>query len=35
MVSRNVEIRGTQGCALVKDPAWAVNNCRDLGKAQP
>ena len=30
-----VEIRGTQGCALVRDPAWAVGKCRDVAKAQP
>ena len=30
-----VEIRGTQGCALVGDPARAVGECRDLAKAQP
>ena len=27
-----VEIRGTQGCALVGDPA---GECRDVAKAQP
>ena len=30
-----VEIRGTQGCALVGDPARAVGECRDIAKAQP
>ena len=30
-----VEIRGTQGCALVGDPARATGECRDLAKAQP
>ena len=25
-----VEIRGTQGCALVGDPARAVGECRDI-----
>ena len=30
-----VEIRGTQGCALVGDPARAVGECRDVAKAQP
>ena len=25
-----VEIRGTQGWALVGDPAWAVGECRDV-----
>ena len=30
-----VEIRGTQGCALVEDPARAVGECRDVAKAQP
>ena len=30
-----VEIRGTQGCALVGDPARAVGWCRDVAKAQP
>ena len=30
-----VEIRGTQGCALVGDPARAVDECRDVAKAQP
>ena len=30
-----VEIRGTQGCALVRDPARAVGECRDVAKAQP
>ena len=30
-----VEIRGTQGCALVGDPARAVGKCRDVAKAQP
>ena len=29
-----VEIRGTQGCALVGDPARAVGECRDVAKAQ-
>ena len=29
------EIRGTQGCALVGDPARAVGECRDVAKAQP
>ena len=29
-----VEIRGTQGCALVADPARAVGECRDVAKAQ-
>ena len=28
-----VEIRGTQGCALVGDPARAVGECRDVAKA--
>ena len=30
-----VEIRGTQGFALVEDPARAVGECRDVAKAQP
>ena len=30
-----VEIRGTQGCALVGDPARAVGECREVTKAQP
>ena len=30
-----VEIRGTQGCALVGDPSRAVGECRDVAKAQP
>ena len=30
-----VEIRGTQGCALVGDPARAVGEYRDVAKAQP
>ena len=30
-----VEIRGTQGFALVGDPARAVGECRDVAKAQP
>ena len=30
-----VEIRGTQSCALVGDPARAVGECRDVAKAQP
>ena len=30
-----VEIRGTQGCALVGDPARAVGECRDVAKSQP
>ena len=30
-----VEIRGTQGCALVGDHARAVGECRDVAKAQP
>ena len=30
-----VEIRGTQGCALVGDPARAVGECRVAVKAQP
>ena len=30
-----VEIRGTQGCALVGDPARAVGECSDVAKAQP
>ena len=30
-----VEIRGTQGCALVADPARAVGECGDVAKAQP
>ena len=30
-----VEIRGTQGCALVGDPARAAGECRDVAKAQP
>ena len=30
-----VEISGTQGCALVGDPARAVGECRDVAKAQP
>ena len=29
------EIRGTQGCALVGNPARAVGECRDVAKAQP
>ena len=29
-----VEIRGTQGCALVGDPTRAVGECRDVAKAQ-
>ena len=28
-----VEIRGTQGCALVGDPARALGECRDIAKA--
>ena len=27
-----VEIRGTQGCALVGDPARAVGSCRDVAE---
>ena len=30
-----VDIRGTQGWALVGDPARAVGECRDVAKAQP
>ena len=30
-----VKIRGTQGCALVGDPARAVGECMDANKAQP
>ena len=30
-----VEIRGTQDCALVGDPAQAVGSCRDVAMAQP
>ena len=30
-----VDIRGTQGCALVGDPARAVGECMDVAKAQP
>ena len=30
-----VDIRGTQGCALVGDPARPVGECRDVAKAQP
>ena len=30
-----VEIRGTQGCAMVGVPARAVGECRDVAKAQP
>ena len=30
-----VEIRGTQGCALVGDPAQAAGECRDVAKVQP
>ena len=30
-----VEIRGTQGCALVGDPARAVGECRDVDNEQP
>ena len=30
-----VEIRGTQGCALVGDPARAAGECRDVAKTQP
>ena len=29
-----VEIRGTQGCALVGDPARAVGECRDVANEQ-
>ena len=33
------EIRGTQGCALVRDRAWAIDECRneasDIAKVQP
>ena len=32
---RILEIRGTQGCALVGDPAWAAGKCSDVAKAQP
>ena len=31
----HVEIRGTQGCALVGDPERAVGEYRDVAKAQP
>ena len=30
-----VDIRGTQDCALVGDPARAVGECRDVAKVQP
>ena len=30
-----VDIGVTQGCALVKDPARTVGECRDVAKAQP
>ena len=30
-----VEIRGTQGCAVVRDPERAVGKCRDVANAQP
>ena len=30
-----MEIRGTQGCALVGVSARAVGECRDVAKAQP
>ena len=30
-----VVIRGTQGCALVGDPARAVAECNEVAKAQP
>ena len=30
-----VEIRGTQGCALVGDPARAVGECRDVAILNP
>ena len=30
-----VEIRGTQGCALVGDPARAYGSWKDVAKAQP
>ena len=30
-----VEIRGTQVCALVGDPALAYGSCKDVAKAQP
>ena len=30
-----VEIRGTQGCALVGYPARAAGECRDVAVAQP
>ena len=30
-----VEIRGTEGCALVGDPARAGGSWRDIAKAQP
>ena len=30
-----VEIKGTQGCALVGDPARAVGERRDVAKAHP
>ena len=30
-----VEIRGTQGCAFVGDPARAVGECREVANAQP
>ena len=30
-----VEMRGTQGCAMVGDPARAVGEFRDVAKAQP
>ena len=31
----NVEIEGTQVCALVGDPARAYGSYRDVAKAQP
>ena len=29
-----VEIRGTRGCVLVRDPARALGECRDVAKTQ-
>ena len=30
-----VEMRGTQGCALVEDPTATIGECADVAKAQP
>ena len=30
-----VEIRDMPGCALVRDPAQVIGECRDVAKAQP